>query len=37
MPTDATANNAITVLRKIIILPEISLPTTTSSAGGSVG
>src|SRR6266436_8612102 len=34
-PTDATANNAITVLRNITILRQRhSLPTTTLGAGG---
>jgi hypothetical protein len=35
-PTDATANNAIAVLRNmIILLEELSLPTSTRIAGGS--
>src|SRR6202043_1306232 len=35
-PTDATANNAIAVLRNmIILLEELSLPTSTRIAGGN--
>src|SRR5258708_17765373 len=35
-PTDATANNAITVLRNmIILLEELSLPNSTHIAGGN--
>src|ERR1700730_11126334 len=35
-PTDATANNAIAVLRNmIILLEELSLPTSTRTAGGN--
>src|SRR6202011_3904938 len=33
-PTDATANNAITVFRNITILRQTSLPTTIVFAGG---